>query len=118
MAGVYGEIDSRADYHRVLREAADIARRILAQSPGYSVMQRIDKELDAMNRWTEGGRDPSASERTSIDVGLIAVRELEGATGEAAELADKLSPLNNYFEDWPTDEQAANATDDDFFDEE
>jgi hypothetical protein len=118
MAGVYGEIDSRADYHRVLREAADIARRILARNPGNSTMQRIDKELDGMRRRTEGGRDPSASERASIDVGLIAVRELAEATGEAAELADKLSSLNNYFEDWPTDEQAANATDDDFFDEE
>jgi hypothetical protein len=118
MAGVYGEIDSRVDYHRVLREAADIARRILARNPGDSTMQRIDKELDAMRWWTQGGRDPSASERTSIDVGLIAVRELAEATGEVAELADKLSSLNNYFEDWPTDEQAANATDDDFFDEE
>ena len=118
MAGVYGEIDSRVDYHRVLREAVDIARRILAQNPGNSTMQHIDKELDAMRRWTEGGRDPGASERTSIDVGLIAVRELAEATGEVAELADKLSSLNNYFEDWPTDEQAANATDDDFFDEE
>ena len=70
MAGVYGEIDSRVDYHRVLREAADIARRILARNPGNSAMQRIDKELDAMRRWTEGGRDPSASERTSIAWGL------------------------------------------------
>jgi hypothetical protein len=118
MAGVYGEIDSRADYHRVLREAADIARRILARHAGDSTMQRIAKELDSMRQWTEGGRNPSASERTSIDVGLIAVRELAEATGEVAELADKLSSLNNYFEDWPTDEQAANATDDDFFDEE
>lgn len=118
MAGVYGEIDSRVDYHRVLREAADIARRILALGPGDRTMQRIDKELEAMRRWTEGGRDPSASERNTIDVGLIAVRELAEATGDAAKLADKLSFLNNYFEDWPTDEQAANATDDDFFDEE
>jgi hypothetical protein len=118
MAGVYGEIDSRVDYHRVLREAADIAWRILAQNTGDSTMQRIHKELHAMRLWTEGGRDPSASERTSIDVGLIAVRELAEATGEVAELADKLSSLNNYFEDWPTDEQAASATDDDFFDDE
>jgi hypothetical protein len=81
-------------------------------------MQRIDRELDAMRRWTEGGSDPSASDRTSIDVGLIAVRELADATGEVAELPDKLSSLNNYFEDWPADEQAANATDDGFFDEE
>jgi hypothetical protein len=44
MAGVYGEIDSRVDYRRVLREAADIAWRILAQNTGDSTMQRIHKE--------------------------------------------------------------------------
>ena len=32
--------------------------------------------------------------------------------------ADQLKILNHYFEDWPTDDQAANATDDDFFDAE
>jgi hypothetical protein len=34
-----------------------------------------------------------------------------GATGEVNKFADKLSSLNNYFEDWPTDEQAASDTD-------
>ena len=118
MAGVYGEIDSRVDYHRVLREATDIVRHILASTPNNGVMQVIDKELDAMRRWTEQGREPSHSERSSVDVGLVAVRELSEATGEVGDLVGKLSALNNYFEDWPTDDEAANATDDDFFDDE
>ena len=118
MAGVYGEISSRADYQRILREATDIARRILSQSPNDKPMLRIQKQLEAMKRWTENGRKPSDGERRNIDVGLVAARELSEATGEAADLAQKLSALNNYFEDWPTDEEAASATDEDFFDEE
>jgi hypothetical protein len=118
MAGVYGEINSRADYIRVLRGATVLVRRILARTPDNGIMQRIDKELDAMRRWTENGREPSHSQRSRIDVGLIAARELSEATGEVGELAGKLYALNNYFEDWPTDDEAANATDDDFFDDE
>jgi hypothetical protein len=30
----------------------------------------------------------------------------------------ELTWLHNYFEDWPTDDEAANATDDDFWEEE
>jgi hypothetical protein len=116
MAGVYGEIDSRAGFHRVLREATEIAQRVLAPHPENAVMARIGRELEAMKRWTDNGREPTESERKSIDVGLIAVRELSGATDDVGDLADKLSSLNNYFEDWPTDAEAASATDDEFFD--
>ncbi|MHB8540487.1 MAG: hypothetical protein ACYDCD_06040 [Candidatus Acidiferrales bacterium] len=118
MAGVYGEINSRIDYHRVLGEARDIARRILARSPEDGTMKRIDKQLEAMRRWTDNGREPSESERRNIDVGLVAARELSEVTDEVGDLAGKLYALNNYFEDWPTDAEAANATEDDFFDAE
>jgi hypothetical protein len=117
-AGVYGEINSLADCHRVLSEALDITQRILAKRPNYAVMQRIHTELDAMKKWTEKGREPSKSERKRVDVGLIAAREFENAKGELAVLVDKLYCLNNYFEAWPTDEKAATATDEDFFEDE
>jgi Tse6 toxin immunity protein Tsi6 len=116
MAGVYGEINSRGDYHRVLSEALDITQRILAKQPNYAVLQRIHTELDAIKKWTENGREPSKSERKSVDVGLIAAREFENAKGELAALVVKLDGLNNYFEAWPTDEKAATATEEDFFD--
>jgi hypothetical protein len=117
MAGAYGSVDSRADFFRVLGEAMEIVRRILASRPNDAIMVRIERQLDAMRQWSDFGRDPTEEQRKSIDVGLIAVRELENATGVVADLADKLSELNNYFEDWPTDEQAANATEDDFYDD-
>jgi hypothetical protein len=71
-----------------------------------------------MKKWTEKGREPSKSERNSVDIGLIAAREFENAKGELAALVDKLYSLNNYFEAWPTDEKAATATDEDFFEDE
>ena len=94
-----------------------MARRILASSPDYEVMLRIEKELAAMKQWTDEGREPTQDERQSIDVGLIAVRELEGGPYELQQLADKLHVLNAYFEDWPTDQQAAGVTDDDFLED-
>ena len=117
MGGVYGEINSRADYERILQQATQITSRQLELQPKNPVMQRIAKELESMKKWSENGHEPSESERQSIDVGLIALREFEGVTGDIAELADKLSMLNNYFEDWPSDEKAASATDDDFWDD-
>ncbi|MFZ0579848.1 MAG: hypothetical protein WA690_19380 [Candidatus Acidiferrales bacterium] len=117
MAGVYGEINSRVDFNRVLSEASTIARSILTRTPQDATMQRIQKQLDAMARWSSNGRTPTEGERRSIDVGLVAAREFDGAKGELNNLAEKLFSLNNYFEDWPTDEEAASATDEDFFED-
>jgi hypothetical protein len=112
MAGVYGEINSRADYHRLLRQAAQVA---VSRNPSDMTMQRIRKQLDAMRLWSDNDREPTENERRSIDVGVIAALELDAATGDAKELANTLYALNNYFEDWPTDEEAARLRDDDFF---
>ena len=117
MAGVYGEINSRVDFNRVLHDASIIARGILTRTPQDATMLRILKQLDAMGRWNSNGRTPTEGERRSVDVGLIAAREFDGAKGELNDLAEKLFSLNNYFEDWPTDEEAASATDDDFFED-
>ncbi|MGA7917645.1 MAG: hypothetical protein WCA00_20595 [Candidatus Acidiferrales bacterium] len=117
MAGVYGEINSRIDFHRVLNDATVLARSILARAPQHPAMERIEKQLDAMKRWSASSRTPTDGERRSIDVGLVAAREFDGATGDLQQLAEKLFALNNYFEDWPTDEKAARATDDDFFED-
>jgi hypothetical protein len=88
-------------------------RRVLARTPDNPIMKQILKELDAMKRWSENGRTPTEGERKRINVGLIAARELSETTGEVNKFAEKLSSLNNYFEDWPTDEEAASDTDDD-----
>jgi hypothetical protein len=77
MAGVYGEIDSRADFERVVKEARAITAGMLKMNPNNRPIESIDTQLDAMQRWTAGGREPTEDERKTISVALIAVRELD-----------------------------------------
>jgi hypothetical protein len=65
-----------------------------------------------MRKWSDNGREPSETERQSIDVGLIAVREFPEKDEETFELSEKLSELSNYFEDWPSDKKAAGTEED------
>ncbi|MEJ7729660.1 MAG: hypothetical protein WKG00_10615 [Polyangiaceae bacterium] len=119
MAGVYGEIDSRADFHRVLDEAIATAKKFLAQAPDDLTVEVIDTQLDAIRRWTAQGRAPTQDERKSLDMGLRAVRELEPTEDvERYSWIQKLYALESYVEDWPDDATAASATDDDWWDKE
>lgn len=69
---------------------------------------------DEPHRATTPVFETSEAERESIDIGLRASRELEG-DNEAYPWAQLLYSLDAYIEDWPTDNEAAAATDDDFF---
>jgi len=112
---VYGEINSRADFERVLQEALAIASSMLTgrRNP---VIEAVVEQLTWMARACGGGREPSADERGKVNVGLIAVRELDAdREDDSGLLARKLCALDNYFTEWPTDEQAGSATDADFW---
>jgi hypothetical protein len=109
MAGEYGEIDSRAAFYRQLGEADNLVQNLLAQNPGDELMELIFEELLAMRRWSDAGRVPTDQERGSINIGLLAAREISQSHSDLSKLAQILFALNNYFEDWPTDEQAAHA---------
>jgi hypothetical protein len=51
-----------------------------------------------------------------VNIGLIAVRELDADREDNSELlARKLYALDSFFREWPTNEQAATATDADFW---
>jgi hypothetical protein len=116
MGGLYGEIDSRVTCERVLKEARAITRALLKATPGNPTIATIDTQLDAMERWTAGGAEPTRNDRDRIQVGLIAVRELDADRQDASgELARKLCALDNDFKEWPTDDQAARATDADYW---
>lgn len=116
MAGVYGEINSKADFVAVLDKATSDGKAILAQRPGDSTIDAIVRQLEAVKSWTANGRTPTDDERESIDIGVRASRELEG-DDEAYAWTRALYALDAYIEDWPSDEEAASATDDDFFDD-
>jgi hypothetical protein len=111
MAGVYGRLNSRADFFRVLAKALDTARRGLAIEPRSRTTQIALRQLEAMQAWTANGRAPTADEQNRIDVGVLAGRELSD-TGrpETEEWVQQLTELDNYFQGWPTDTEAAAST--------
>jgi hypothetical protein len=89
------EIKSRPDYLRVLREATDLVRALGSDTPN-PALREVGQELDTIHRWVERGHDPTPAEQDNIKLGLIAVREFEGATGKTAQFADMLISLKAY----------------------
>jgi hypothetical protein len=109
MAGVYGKLNSRADYYRTLDEALATADYYLSFGPNPPI-ELIKTQLSAMKQWTANGRAPLDDEKDQVDVGVIALREVkEGNPGDqrADEWASQLTALDAYFEGWPSDDLAA-----------
>lgn len=97
-------LQTRKDFFDALQETVTDATRLSQQAPGFEPFQMIERQLHAMQQWTAGGRTPSASERDSISIGLIAVRELDSqAEGPMADFIARLHELNGYFSEWPAD---------------
>jgi hypothetical protein len=64
-----------------------------------------------MRKWTTNGRTPTEDEQSPIDIGLIASREfVETGRAESEEWANQLRELDNFFQGWPTDAEAATST--------
>ena len=115
MAGAYGELNSRADFLSMLNGALREGSGFLAKDPGDDTIVSILRQLEALTTWTANGREPTRAERRSVDFGLRASREFDDDR-EKYRWTRSLYALHNYFSDWPSDEKAASATDDDFFD--
>ena len=115
MAGVYGPINSRADFFGVLDRAIAEGKAFQVKYAGDASIDAIVRQLEAVKRWSANGRTPTQAERESIDIGVRAARELEGDV-ETYQWSRSLYALDAYIEDWPSDDEAANATDDDFWD--
>jgi hypothetical protein len=116
MAGMYGEIDSRRDFERILVTALATIKHLRRNAASDEMLESVEAQLEAMQRWTLNGRTPTNDERESIDVGLLAARGLENTGDPAMDVfAQQLQWLNNYFEDWPSDDDAASSTEEDFF---
>jgi len=110
VAGDYGEINSRADFFRVLSRARELTRAYLQKFSDDWALNRINTELDAIQNWTANGREPSEEERGRVDIGLVAVRELEDSPLDGMEeYCQLLCGLDAYVEDWP-DDATANAS--------
>ena len=115
MAGVYGSINSRADFFGVLDRAIAEGKAFQAKYAGDATIDTIVRQLESVKSWSANGRTPTEDERESIDIGVRAARELEGDV-ETYQWSRLLYSLDAYIEDWPSDDEAASATDDDFWD--
>ena len=112
-------IQNRADFHTVLAELIDETRKLVAGSPGFPPYGVILRQLEAIDRWTSTGLDPSKDDRKSIDMGLVIVRELEPAADPVAyRFNARVSELGWYLKHWRSDAdwQALDDDDDDIYD--
>ncbi|MBZ0121889.1 MAG: hypothetical protein K8H88_33155 [Sandaracinaceae bacterium] len=74
----------------------------------------LERQLSAMKRWTDGGRQPTKDERKSITAGRILSREFEIAgTPDIQDFVDRFHELIYYFKHWKSDDdwQAIDDTD-------
>ncbi|HEY6878169.1 MAG TPA: immunity protein Tsi6 family protein [Polyangiales bacterium] len=107
---MYGQLNSRADFQRVLGEAIDFADQRDVAYPGDPALQVIKAQLEKMREWTENDRVPTDVERGRITVGMVAAREMSDTNDpEVDNWVDKVSVLWNFFEAWPTDAEASSS---------
>lgn len=117
MAGVYGDINSRQDFFDTLARAKAKAYQLLNAHPNDNTYEAIFMQLFSIEKWTANGRTPTDDERESLDMSIRAIREFEPITDkDLYDFVQDIQALHNYVEDWPSDDQAASATDDDWFD--
>jgi hypothetical protein len=105
MAGIFGdEINSRADFFKVLNAARRNAAAALRKMPQDPTLNSVSRQLEAIERWTANGRSPSPDERNSVALGLRMSREFEGFDDDDIdELTERAVAIQNYFRHWPED---------------
>jgi hypothetical protein len=118
MAGIFGEINSRADFFRELELAKKDVSRLLKRLPYEDTLRSISKQLDAIETWTANSRTPTKKERTSLDMRLRMFREYEMTDDvEIATFRRRVSGIHSYVELWPTDRIASDPDNAEYFDD-
>jgi hypothetical protein len=105
MAGIFGDkINSRADFFNVLNAARRNAASALRKMPQDPTLNSVNRQLEAIERWTASGRTPTPDERNSVALGLRMSREFEDFDDDdVEELTEGAVALQNYFRHWPED---------------
>lgn len=97
-------IETRKEFFEVLDRAIAETDRRIAASPNFPLYGNVRRQLEAMKQWTDSGRTPTEDEQQSIDIGLIAVREIDPQdSDEDARYHEILVQLDGYFMEWPDD---------------
>ncbi|MCB1590096.1 MAG: hypothetical protein KDI56_14405 [Xanthomonadales bacterium] len=98
-------IETRAEFFEVLDRAITQVQARCNAVPAQPMYRSILRQLQAMQAWTADGRTPLEAERDRIDIGLIAIREIDPQDDDDnADLHELLVQLGGYFEEWPDDE--------------
>lgn len=115
MAGIFGDIDNRADFFRELAKATAQVKLVISQHPKDFNFQAVLTQLEAIAQWTANDRTPTKEERGKIGMGLRLHREYEVTNDlEIAKLKDIVTSVNNYFEYWPDDKTASDPNNFDY----
>jgi hypothetical protein len=120
MAGIFTDlINNRGDFFAVLNRARQDVARLLGRRRNDSTLQSVQKQLEAIEQWTSGGRTPTLTERKSLDMALRMFREFEMTADDDVRAFRRLvSGLHSYFEFWPDDKTASDPANDDYLDDE
>lgn len=87
--------EPNASFRSEISEALAIVTKLDERFSGYAVYQSIRAQLEALTRWTANGRRPTPEEEQSINVGVIAVRELDdNPNPEVQALSELLMQIN------------------------
>jgi hypothetical protein len=71
------DLQTFEDFDRVLAGAREEVARMAAAEPEDGAIASVRAQLDALHRWTRGGRCPDQGEKDTLDFGRIASRELD-----------------------------------------
>jgi hypothetical protein len=114
VAGLYGEIDSRADFFSALARAKVDVVKLRARLPSDETLLSVQRQLDAITAWTANGRAPTLEDREKISMGIRMDREFEVTNDiEIYDFRELIGDINNYMDDWPDDSVAADPDNDD-----
>lgn len=106
-------IQHRSDFFDVLDGLIAQTQRLRSGAP-WAPLDVLQRQLDAMKTWTSGGRAPTKTERRSITIALISMRELEpAANDEIYDYSQRLTEISFYFKLWRDDAAWAAMDDDD-----
>ena len=89
------KIVSAADFQKMLVDALAIVKELEVWSGGFAVYESVRLQLEALTQWTANGRRPTAEEEQRINLGMIAVRELDDdSRPEVQKLSDLLKSIH------------------------
>jgi hypothetical protein len=116
MAGIFGDdLNSRQDFFDQLTRAEKACAQLIHKHPDEDELGAVQRQLEAIRKWTNNGRKPTAKERESLDMGLRLFREYEMTDDqEIADFRDLISILHSYLESWPSDKAAADPDNDEY----